>query len=118
MEIISILLEDDLLHIDDMGNSTVIKAGDIQVMSAGTGVSHSEFNKNQDKDVKFLQIWIIPNKKNVAPRYDQVSIKDLETTNSLTQILSPNKNEKRVRIHQIAWFHLGNYEVIKQIFTH
>jgi hypothetical protein len=110
MEIISIPLEGDLQHMDDMGNATVIKAGDIQVMSAGTGISHSEFNKNQDKDVKFLQIWIIPEKKNVVPRYDQVSIKNLEIANGLTQILSPNKNDMGVWIHQNAWFHLGNYD--------
>lgn len=79
MEIISIPLEGDLQHMDDMGNSTVIKQGDIQVMSAGTGVSHNEYNMNQDQLVKFLQIWVFPNKKNVIPRYDQTSIKNIET---------------------------------------
>ena len=67
MEIISIPLEGDLAHQDSMGNQTVIKHGDIQVMSAGTGVKHSEMNHNKDKPVKFLQIWVIPNKKNVSP---------------------------------------------------
>ena len=107
MEIISIPLEGDLQHI---GNSTVIKAGDVQVMSAGTGVSHSEYNKNKDQPVKFLQIWIIPNKENVTPRYDQISIKDIATKNSLYQILSPNPDDSGVWIHQNAWFHLGEYE--------
>lgn len=110
MEIISIPLEGDLQHMDDMGNSTVIKEGDVQVMSAGTGVSHSEYNKNQDELVKFLQIWVFPNKKNVTPRYDQISIKNFETKNSLYQILSPNPTDDGVWIHQDAWFHLGSYE--------
>ena len=110
MEIISIPLEGDLRHMDDIGNSTVIKAGDVQVMSAGTGVSHSEYNKNKDQPVKFLQIWIIPNKENVTPRYDQISIKDIATKNSLYQILSPNPDDSGVWIHQNAWFHLGEYE--------
>lgn len=110
MEIISIPLEGDLQHMDDMGNSTVIKEGDIQVMSAGTGVSHSEYNKNQNEPVKFLQIWIFPNKKNVTPRYDQISITDNATKNSLYQIVSPNPNDEGVWLHQDAWFHLGNYD--------
>ncbi|TLP81645.1 pirin family protein [Maribacter sp. ACAM166] len=110
MEIISIPIEGDLQHMDDMGNSTVIKQGEIQVMSAGTGVSHSEYNKNKDDLVKFLQIWVFPNKKDVTPRYDQVSIKSIETKNSLYQILSPNPDDDGVWIHQDAWFHLGNYE--------
>ncbi|MEH6512121.1 pirin family protein [Maribacter arcticus] len=110
MEIISIPLEGDLQHMDDMGNSTVIKSGDVQVMSAGTGVSHSEYNKNKNELVKFLQIWVIPNKKDVVPRYDQISIKNIETKNSFYQILSPNEDDNGVWIHQDAWFHLGNYE--------
>ena len=68
MEIISIPLEGDLEHKDSMGNTTIIKHGDIQAMSAGTGIFHSEYNKNSDKPVKFLQIWMFPNKKNVTPR--------------------------------------------------
>ena len=110
MEIISIPLEGDLQHMDDMGNSTVIKSGDIQVMSAGTGISHSEYNKNKDQEVKFLQIWIIPNEEEVTPRYDQISIADIATKNSLYQVLSPNADDAGVWIHQNAWFHLGDYE--------
>ena len=74
MEIISIPLEGDLEHQDSMGNTTVIRHGDIQVMSAGTGVYHSEYNKNKDEAVKFLQIWLFPNKENVTPRYDQITL--------------------------------------------
>ncbi len=81
MEIVSIPLDGDLEHQDSMGNITVIKQGDIQVMSAGTGVFHSEFNKNKDKDVKFLQIWLFPNKRDVKPRYDQQSLKKQDRIN-------------------------------------
>ncbi|WP_299245558.1 pirin family protein [uncultured Aquimarina sp.] len=110
MEIISIPLEGDLEHKDSMGNTTIIKQGDIQVMSAGTGVFHSEYNKNSDKEVKFLQIWVTPNKKNVTPRYDQISIENKNIKNELYQILSPNPDDNGVWIHQDAWFHLGELE--------
>jgi redox-sensitive bicupin YhaK (pirin superfamily) len=93
-----------------MGNTTVIREGDIQVMSAGTGVTHSEYNKSSEKEVKFLQIWIFPNKRNVTPRYDQISIKSLERENDFCQILSPNMDDQGVWIHQDAWFHIGKFE--------
>ncbi len=108
MEIITIPLYGDLKHKDSMGNEGVIKSGDVQVMSAGTGIQHSEFNANSDKEVKLLQIWIFSNKKNVEPRYDQISLKALEKENELFQILSPDKNDQGVWIHQDAWFHMGN----------
>ncbi len=110
MEIISIPLEGDLEHKDSMGNTTVIKNGDVQVMSAGTGVFHSEFNKNQDKLVKFLQIWVYPNKRNVTPRYDQISLDIAARKNKFQQILSPDPNDEGVWIHQDAWFHMGNFD--------
>jgi redox-sensitive bicupin YhaK (pirin superfamily) len=110
MEIISIPLEGDLEHQDSMGNTTVIKNGDIQVMSAGTGIQHSEYNKNKNEIVKFLQIWVFPNKKNVTPRYDQITLNQNDRHNKLQQILSPNANDEGVWIHQDAWFHLGNFE--------
>ncbi len=118
MEIISIPLEGDLEHKDSMGNTTVIKQGDVQVMSAGTGIFHSEYNKNPDKPVKFLQIWVFPNKKDVSPRYDQVTVKDLAKDNSFYQVLSPNPEDAGVWIHQDAWFHLGNFEAgIQEAYT-
>lgn len=109
MEIISIPLKGDLQHQDNMGNATIIKQGDIQVMSAGTGIMHSEYNKNKDKAVEFLQIWIIPNKTNVTPRYDQISTAELHKSNKLYQILSPNKEDTGVWIYQNAWFNLGDF---------
>ena len=118
MEIISIPLEGDLEHKDSMGNVAVIKEGDVQVMSAGTGITHSEYNKNKDKEVKFLQIWIFPKVKNVTPRYDQISIRDIQKENKFYQVLSPDKEDQGVWIHQDAWFHMakfskGNLDVYK-----
>ena len=109
MEIISIPLEGDLEHKDSMGNLAVIKEGDVQVMSAGTGITHSEKNKNDDKEVKFLQIWVFPKEKNVTPRYDQISLQEIAKENTFYQVLSPNKDDQGVWIHQDAWFHLGNF---------
>ena len=110
MEIISIPLEGDLEHKDSMGNKTLIKAGDIQAISAGTGIFHSEYNKNLDREVKFLQIWLFPNKINVKPRYDQITLDNKELRNKFAQILSPNSNDAGVWIHQNAWFHMGHFD--------
>jgi redox-sensitive bicupin YhaK (pirin superfamily) len=110
MEIISIPLHGDLEHKDSMGNTSVIRNGDIQVMSAGTGITHSEFNRNKDLEVRFLQIWVFPNKKNVTPRYDQISLKPEDRKNRFQQIVSPNPEDEGVWIHQNAWFHLIDLE--------
>lgn len=110
MEIISIPLEGDLEHQDSMGNKTVIKHGDVQVMSAGTGIQHSEYNKNKDQAVKFLQIWVFPKVRNVAPRYDQITLDVNDRVNKFQQILSPNAEDAGVWIYQDAWFHLGKFD--------
>jgi quercetin 2,3-dioxygenase len=110
MEIISIPLEGDLEHKDSMGNTQVIKNGDIQVMSAGTGIYHSEFNRNKNNLVKFLQIWVFPNKRDVTPRYDQITLNQEDRQNRFQQILSPSADDEGVWIHQDAWFHLGKFE--------
>ncbi|HEY4195961.1 MAG TPA: pirin family protein [Mucilaginibacter sp.] len=110
MEIISIPLEGDLEHKDSMNNVAVIKNGDIQVMSAGTGIFHSEKNNDEKSRVKFLQIWVFPNKKNVKPRYDQLTLNLEDRHNKLQQILSPNADDAGVWIHQNAWFHLGKFD--------
>ena len=109
MEIISIPLEGDLEHKDSMGNVAVIREGDVQVLSAGTGITHSEYNKNKDKEVKFLQIWIFPKEKNLTPRYGQISIREIAKDNEFYQVLSPNKNDQGVWINQDAWFHIGKF---------
>lgn len=108
MEIITIPLEGDLAHKDSMGNAETIKFGDVQVMSAGTGIRHSEFNPNEDKRTNLLQIWIFPKTKNVAPRYQQISLNVNDRKDKLQQILSPNQDDEGVWIHQDAWFHMGN----------
>lgn len=117
MEIITIPFEGDLEHKDSMGNSSVIKEGDIQVMSAGTGIQHSEFNHNSNKAVKLFQIWLFPREQGVTPRYDQLSISSLEKKNELYQVLSPNSGDDGVWIHQNAWFHLGKFDkTVKQTY--
>jgi hypothetical protein len=93
-----------------MGNIAVIKHGDVQVMSAGSGITHSEYNRNKDNPVKFLQIWVFPNKRNVEPRYDQITLDIAHRHNNLQQIVSPNANDDGVWIHQDAWFHLGKFD--------
>lgn len=110
MEIISIPLEGDLEHKDSMGNVAVIKRGEIQVMSAGTGIQHSEKNRNHDQLTKFLQIWVFPNKRGVEPRYDQQTLNPEDRINRFQQILSPNVDDEGVWIHQDAWFHLGKFD--------
>lgn len=110
MEIISIPLEGDLEHKDSMGNIAVIRHGDIQVLSAGTGITHSEYNKNKDKAVKFLQIWIFPNKQNVTPRYSQISLNIEDRHNNFQQIISPNPDDEGAWINQNAWFSMGNFD--------
>jgi len=110
IEIISIPLEGDLEHKDSLGNVAVIKEGDLQIMSAGTGVFHSEFNKNSDRSAKFLQIWIYPNKKNVEPRYDQITLNTNKMKNQFSQVVSPDETYDGVWLHQDAWFHIGQFE--------
>ena len=111
MEIISIPTSGDLEHKDNMGNVQVIKQGDVQVMSAGTGVQHAEKNKNQDQPVKFFQIWVFPNEKNVKPRYDQKNFSDDEKHNKLLTVVSPlGSADGGVLIHQDAWFSLGKLD--------
>lgn len=111
MEIISIVLKGGLKHRDSMGNEGIISEGEIQVMSAGSGISHSEMNAHQNQEVEFLQIWVIPNKENVEPRYAQTSIKNENVKNDFQQIISPNADDAGLWIHQNAWFSWGEFEV-------
>ncbi|MFD2909908.1 pirin family protein [Flavobacterium ardleyense] len=110
MEIITIPLEGDLAHKDSMGNSAVIKTGDIQVMSAGTGVEHSEFNPNTALRTKLFQIWLFPKYRDVAPRYQQITLDKTLQKNDFAQILSPNEDDEGVWIHQDAWFYLSDFD--------
>ncbi|MES1226393.1 MAG: pirin family protein [Bacteroidota bacterium] len=107
MEIITIPLEGAIEHKDSMGNQGIIKYGDVQVMSAGTGIQHSEFNASKQDLLKLFQIWLFPNKKNVQPRYDQVTLDVNDRRNKLQQILSPKTDDGGLWIHQDAWFSMG-----------
>ena len=110
MEIISIPLSGKLGHGDNIGNNGIIETGEIQVMSAGTGITHSEMNGDDTEAVKFLQIWVIPNKMNVEPRYQQVRMDDILKPNEFNQVLSPNADDAGVWIHQDAWFSMGDFD--------
>lgn len=110
MEIISIPLEGALEHKDSIGNSTVIKKGDVQVMSAGTGVQHSEFNHYADKKVCFLQIWIFPNQKGHSPRYGQQSFDTAQFKQKFTLVSGPKDTGLNTWIHQDAYLYRGNFE--------
>jgi len=115
MEIITIPQSGQLEHKDSMGNHGIIGAGDIQVMSAGTGIQHSEFNHSKDKEVRLLQIWVFPNKKNVTPRYGQMTLDVAERKNKLQQIVSPNPDDAGLWIHQDAWFHMTSLDAGKKL---
>jgi redox-sensitive bicupin YhaK (pirin superfamily) len=110
MEIITIPLEGQLEHKDSMGNQAVINTGEIQVMSAGKGIYHSEYNHSRTNMVKLLQIWMFPNKQNVEPRYGELKLNPADRLNQFQQILSPNPNDAGVWVHQNAWFHLGSFD--------
>lgn len=115
MEIVSIPLEGDLEHRDSMGNVTVIKKGEIQVMSAGTGITHSEYNKNGDRPVKFLQIWVFPREQNLIPRYGRIKLDADKMHDAFQQIVSPDPTDEGAWIGQDAWFFLGNFGKGKEV---
>lgn len=117
MEIISLPLAGSLQHRDSLGNTAVIQPGEIQVMSAGTGVYHTEYNKDRKNPVAFLQIWIFPKTRNVRPRYDQLDFSSKPKTNTFLQILSPDPDDDGVWIHQDAWMHIGSFQAGQPI-TH
>jgi quercetin 2,3-dioxygenase len=108
MEIITIPLEGEVKHQDSMGNTGVITSGEVQVMSAGTGIKHSEFNNLADAHLKLFQIWLFPNKRSVTPRYEQLKYELVQ--NAWTQILSPNADDDGVWIYQDAWFSMGRFD--------
>jgi redox-sensitive bicupin YhaK (pirin superfamily) len=110
MEIITIPLKGALKHQDSMGNSSIIEAGEVQVMSAGTGVQHSEVNAKSDEAINLFQIWIFPNKQNVTPRYDQIRYDEEALNNNLLQVVSPNPDDAGTWIQQQAWIHLSQIE--------
>jgi quercetin 2,3-dioxygenase len=115
MEIITIPLKGALKHQDSMGNSSIIEAGEVQVMSAGTGVQHSEVNAKHDEAINLFQIWIFPNQQNVSPRYDQIRYNEESMRNNFLQVVSPNPDDAGTWIHQDAWIHLSQMEEGKSL---
>jgi redox-sensitive bicupin YhaK (pirin superfamily) len=116
MEIITIPLKGGgLEHKDSMGNSGIIHPNEIQVMSAGAGVQHSEFNASKTESTNLLQIWVFPNQKNVQPRYDQLKLNPEDRQDKFQQILSPNPDDEGVWIYQDAWFHMAQFSQNKEI---
>jgi quercetin 2,3-dioxygenase len=109
MEIVSIPLSGDLKHEDSTGRKEVIRQGDVQIMSAGSGIAHSEMNANKDKVVKFLQVWVIPKERNITPRYEQKTFRQEDRLNKLQEVVAPN-DPAAVYIHQDAWFLLGDFQ--------
>ena len=106
MEIITIPLKGSLKHEDSMGFSEVVHAGEVQVMSAGTGIYHSEFNASQTEEINLFQLWIFPNQQEVTPRYQQVAYNPAEMKDSFLQLVSPNPEDSGLWIHQTAWIHM------------
>ncbi|MDR5590052.1 pirin family protein [Christiangramia sp. SM2212] len=116
MEIISIPLSGEIRHKDSMDHTEVITAGEVQVMSAGTGVEHSEFNTSQE-ELNMLQIWIFPEKNGLEPRYDQKDFSELLKTGELINIVSPksDQSENSLYINQQAYMHLGDFQAGRKI---
>jgi len=115
MEIITIILEGALEHKDSMGTGSVIHKDEVQVMSAGYGITHSEFNPSDKDAVKLFQIWIFPKGKNIKPRYDQKSFPISDRKNKLVPAVSGLKKEGSLYIHQDAEIYLGNFEKGKKL---
>ena len=110
MEIITYILEGALEHRDSMGNGTVIRPGDVQRMSAGRGVLHSEFNPSRDSRVHFLQVWIEPDERGLGPSYEQTHVDAVRMRGQLRLIASPDGADGSVRIHQQARVHAGHFD--------
>lgn len=115
MEIITIPLQGSLRHKDSMGHQGVIKSGDVQVMSAGTGLFHSEHNAEIDTAVSLLQIWVFPKVKDVTPRYDQKYFDETERKNKWQYVVSPDGTEGSLWVHQDTWFALTNLDAEKAL---
>ncbi|GET32776.1 hypothetical protein PbJCM13498_16390 [Prolixibacter bellariivorans] len=115
MEIITIPLEGQLEHRDSMGNGSVIEAGEVQVMTAGSGITHSEFNPSQEEEVNLLQIWVFPSERNLTPRYDQKRFDTSKMKNQFLTVVTPNGEGESLFIHQDAWFSLAETDADKEM---
>lgn len=118
MEIISIPLSGSLRHQDSMGNKHIISAGEVQIMSAGSGLSHSEYNNSNTEDVNFLQIWVLPKAIGIEPRYEQQAFSENDRINRLQLVVSPNGKDGSITINQNAYFYLANLKSGHSISYH
>lgn len=114
MEIVSIPLSGALEHKDSTGTAKVIHENDVQIMSAGSGIKHSEYNHFADRETNFLQVWVLPEKRNIEPRYEQKTFDPAMRHNKLQTVVAPD-DENAVWINQKAWFTLGNLEAGKEL---
>lgn len=110
MEIVTIPLEGVLEHKDSMGNTEVLRSGEVQSMSAGAGITHSEYNHSKSEYLKLLQIWVFPKERNIKPRYEQQKYNESQIKNTLFPIVSPDKQEGSMWINQDAYFNLGKLD--------
>ncbi|MEO5910018.1 MAG: pirin family protein [Pelobium sp.] len=115
MEIVSIPLSGALKHNDSTGREAIINQGDVQIMSAGSGIKHSEQNNSKTEPVKFLQIWVIPKERDITPRYEQKTFNDEDKKNQFLTVVSPEKEGNNIWINQDAYFSLGHLDADKQL---
>ena len=115
MEIVSIVLDGELSHEDSMGNKGTIRKNEIQVMSAGSGIFHSEFNSSKSEVTNFLQVWIYPKEKGITPTYGQASLHNFNSQNNLSNIISPRDEGEKLSINQNTWFYMGEYDQSKDV---
>ncbi len=115
MEIVSIPLKGALAHKDSTGNEKVIYTGDVQIMSAGSGLYHSEYNASKTEPVSFLQIWVFPKERDISPRYEQKTFDTAHRANKLQVVVSPAKDDGALWINQDAWFSLCDLEKGKSL---
>lgn len=115
MEIVSIPLAGQLAHKDSTGGQGVISKNEIQIMSAGTGVEHSEFNPSKDTVTNLLQIWLFPKKQNINPRYGQMKFDEADRRNKFQTVIDPVESESNLTLNQDAWFHLGSFDEAQEV---
>jgi redox-sensitive bicupin YhaK (pirin superfamily) len=110
MEIVSIVTEGEVTHVDSMNNDAKVTAGEIQVMTAGTGITHSEYNKSTEEVLKLFQIWILPKKEGLTPSYSQKDFRQAQKPNELTLLVSPTGEDDSLTINQDAYIHRGVFD--------
>ena len=115
MEIISVPISGSLKHKDTMGNEYVIKKGEVQTMSAGSGIAHSEFNNSETEKANFLQIWVLPKKLNITPSYSQKEFSEKERENQFQLIVSPDGRKGSAQINQDAFFSITRLEAKQEL---